>query len=64
MCWNIQTPEELKEVWADPEDAYFNCIGRFTKAKWCDWSLWWLFQIHKVCVEKDGEYHAVFEFAD
>ena len=61
-CNHIQTPKDFIKMKAKPENANFNCVGRFKKGIGCNWSLGGLFSIHKVTVVKDSIPHPTFEF--
>lgn len=61
-CKHIQTAKDFIKIKEKPENAGFNCIGRFKKGIGCDWSLGVLFSIHKITVVKDSIPHPTFEF--
>lgn len=79
ICGNVQAVEDYrqyKDKGADPNSAFFNCIGRYSgqggkafggrEVKGpCDYTLGGLFKVHKTQVEsqnKPGVYLPVFEF--
>ena len=78
MCGNIQSVADFRKLHdeghkTNPEDAYFNCIGRYIGGRSafledkkegppCDYTLGGLFCMAKTFVNKDGKDHPVFEF--
>jgi len=74
VCPACNTPQTARDFYAagfEPGKGEvnkylgFSCIGRFTKAKGCDWTLGGLFQIHtlEVLVPLDSTPRRHFEFA-
>ena len=67
-CETVQSIRDFLEAEVPKETIDgvigFSCIGRFTDAKGCDWTLGGLFRIHKAVVVKDGKEHPIFEFAE
>jgi len=79
-CGHVQQPEDFRQFPnAKPEDAAFNCIGRFlptaerrdafgsqtTPKSPCNYTLGGLFRlVSTVVVDPDGGEYQVFEFAD
>ncbi len=77
ICGHVQTPEDLRPfAGRTPNDAYFNCIGRFTggrrafgknpkgtPAQPCDYTSGGLFCLAPVrVIDEEGREHPVFEF--
>lgn len=70
-CGNIQAPEDFINIGVDPENAYFNCIGRFTgsaneigsKKQPCNYSSGGLFVLSLLRVVSKGKEKIVFDFA-
>ena len=66
-CKTVITPEDYHNAGV-PNDKIngavgFNCIGRFTKDKGCDWTLGGLFQLHELEIEDDeGKMRPHFDF--
>lgn len=67
-CGTLQCAQDLIDAGVGQNMAEvekylaFSCIGRFTKAKGCDWSLGGLFQIHKYeVIDDEGKAHPRFE---
>lgn len=59
-CGNIASGQEFKDVGAESNSMYCECIGRYLKRKGCDWVAYGFFDICTVHV--DGI--PVFEFAE
>lgn len=68
-CGTVQTPQDLLDAGLSKEEAHrvmaYSCVGRFTRAKGCDWTLGGLLQIHTLEVQfEDGTKRPTFEFAE
>ncbi len=63
VCGNIQCGKDFVAIGENPQQSSFNCIGRYTKEKGCDWTLGGFLQIHKTVVLKDLQIFPVFEMA-
>ena len=68
ICGAVQSADDLINAGAgdtfDAVEKYlgFSCVGRFTDAAGCDWTLGGLFQCHKLeVVTEDGKRHPRFE---
>ena len=59
-CGNIASGQEFKDVGAESNSMYCECIGRYLKRKGCDWAAYGLFDICTVHVIGTP----VFEFAE
>lgn len=59
-CGRVNTGIEFKEVGAEPDAMYCECIGRYDKTKGCDWAAYGLFDICTTEVAGDP----VFDFAE
>lgn len=69
-CGTVQSVADLilagagEDVAAVEKYIGFSCVGRWSRAKGCDWTLGGLFQIHKLTVvTPDGMRHPSFEIA-
>ena len=68
-CGTIQCGLDFKEAGLTAEQANryiaFSCIGRYTTAKGCDWTLGGLLHIHKLeVVMNDGHIRPTFDIAE
>ena len=79
VCGNVQTMEDFKQVGAEPQSAYQECIGRHLqnrasnlagtpskdgKTAPCDFAAYGLFQFGWKVVSEGGKVVPVFPFAD
>lgn len=67
-CGTLQSAQDLidagvgKDMGEVEKYLAFSCVGRFTDAKGCDWSLGGLFQIHQYeVIDEAGTVHPRFE---